>query len=206
MKALWLLLLVTAIPAVLGAPEKEDPKDMEPKGVVVVDFTDPQSGEWLAVNDGVMGGLSQSRLRRTDDSTGVFAGVVSLENNGGFASVRASLENTDLSEYDGLTVRVLGDGKRYRLRLRTDKRFDGVAYQAIFNTTGEGWQVVVCPDRGGGGVGESSAGAVVPAKPVAVCIQSGVLQFFWFPGLSVQAVWRIEQEALQRYDRSQVRG
>jgi hypothetical protein len=53
---------------------------------------------------------------------------LSLENNGGFASVRCLVGLTDLSEFAGLAVRVRGDGRPYQLRLRGNDRFDGVAY------------------------------------------------------------------------------
>jgi hypothetical protein len=124
---------------------EEDASDMEPAGKLVVDFARAQPSSWRAVNDGVMGGLSQSQLRGNDAGTAVFTGVVSLENNGGFASVRTLLEEVDLSECDGLAVRVRGDGKRYRLRLRNVDRFDGIAYQATFDTASDVWQVVEIP-------------------------------------------------------------
>lgn len=124
---------------------EEDVRDMEPRGKPVVDFARIQASSWQAVNDGVMGGLSQSRLSDTDAGTAVFKGVVSLENNGGFALVRTLLDEVDLSKYDGLAVRVLGDRKRYRLRLRTEDRFDGIAYQAAFDTAGDLWQVLEIP-------------------------------------------------------------
>jgi len=39
------------------------------------------------VNDGVMGGVSDGRFRVTERQTLEFYGTLSLENNGGFASV-----------------------------------------------------------------------------------------------------------------------
>ena len=44
---------------------------------------------WQAIDDRVMGGVSASHMRHDPAGHGVFAGEVSLENNGGFASVRA---------------------------------------------------------------------------------------------------------------------
>ena len=41
---------------------------------------------WQAVNDGVMGGVSDGRFRVTEGQTLEFYGTLSLENNGGFAS------------------------------------------------------------------------------------------------------------------------
>jgi hypothetical protein len=111
----------------------------------VLDFSERNTGSWMTVNDGVMGGLSQSAIRATGEGSAVFSGVVSLENNGGFASVRTALDVADLAAFEGLMVRVRGDGKRYRLRLRTNNRFDGIAYQGEFETDGKGWQEIPIP-------------------------------------------------------------
>lgn len=105
----------------------------------LIDFREGASAEWLVVNDGVMGGLSSSRIRPTDEGTGLFTGELSLENNGGFASVRCLADPRDLSEYDGLELRVRGDGRTYQLRLRTSGGFDGVAYRAFFETVEGEW-------------------------------------------------------------------
>jgi len=105
----------------------------------------PDDVAWRIVNDGVMGGLSSSRITRTDRGTWIFAGDLSLENNGGFASVRCDLARRDLSDYAGLALRVRGDGRAYRLRLRTNDRFDGVAYQAGFTTIEAEWTNVRIP-------------------------------------------------------------
>ena len=47
--------------------------------------TDEGPDRWTIVNDGVMGGLSRSRILVSDERTVVFEGRLSLENNGGFA-------------------------------------------------------------------------------------------------------------------------
>ncbi len=113
---------------------------------LLIDFNLPeQETRWEIVNDGVMGGLSQSRMIITPDKTAIFQGDLSLENYGGFASVRTQPGDFNLDGYLGLVLYVRGDGKRYRLRLRTDDRHDGIAYQAIFTTEPEKWIVVRLP-------------------------------------------------------------
>lgn len=111
----------------------------------IATFAENEALEWRAINDGVMGGLSNSQMERTDGGTGVFQGQLSLANNGGFASVRAVLGPTDLSAFRGLRIRFRGDGKRYRLRLHTSDGFDGIAYQASFDSTPDKWQEVSIP-------------------------------------------------------------
>lgn len=92
---------------------------------------------WRAVNDGVMGGISSGGMRQ-DRGNLLFAGELSLENNGGFASVRR-LVNADLSRATGVRFRLRGDGRSYQFRLRMDGGFDGVAWRVEFPTNGD-WQ------------------------------------------------------------------
>jgi monofunctional biosynthetic peptidoglycan transglycosylase len=111
----------------------------------LIDFSDADRGEWFAVNDGVMGGVSRSDIRRTDEGTGMFAGMLSLENNGGFASVRVLVDQHDLSVYTSLEIRARGDGRTYQLRLRTGDGFDGIAYRAHFETRVGEWATTRIP-------------------------------------------------------------
>jgi len=95
--------------------------------MVIIDFSRSET-IWPHINDGVMGGVSSGRMI-PGDGYATFLGVVSFDNNGGFSSVRSRPVLRDLSEYDGLRVRLRGDGKRYGFRLKTDASFDGVSYQ-----------------------------------------------------------------------------
>lgn len=97
------------------------------------------SGEWTTVNDVVMGGASESKFQINSDSTATFSGIVSPDNNGGFASVRTSLDN-EYKGFERAVIRVKGDGKIYSLRFKTDKNFDGISYQAKFKTDPGEWK------------------------------------------------------------------
>lgn len=100
---------------------------------------------WDPVDDVVMGGRSASTARVTADGTVLFNGVVSLENNGGFASIKSAEGHFDLGEGAGVCVRVRGDGKRYKLNLATRGGFDGLRYQAPFETAAAQWQDIALP-------------------------------------------------------------
>ena len=106
-----------------------------------------EAARWVRVNDGVMGGLSQSEMIFTPQGTALFEGTLSLENDGGFASVRTRPFDLGLGGYEGLAVRVKGDGRRYKLRLRVDDRLDGPAYEADFETTADTWVNIQAPFR-----------------------------------------------------------
>jgi Complex I intermediate-associated protein 30 (CIA30)/NmrA-like family len=92
---------------------------------------------WGAVDDVVMGGISSSSLQISSNCA-LFTGNISTENSGGFASIRTrNFEPAlDLSNYQGISLRVRGDGKRYKLFLRTSAQWDGLGYAYSFDTNG----------------------------------------------------------------------
>lgn len=102
------------------------------------------AARWEVVNDGVMGGVSSSQFIFTNGAA-VFQGNVSLENNGGFASVRAPVDNTNGAACDAFLIRIRGDGKRYKFTARTDTRWNSPQYQILFSTRPGEWQDVRLP-------------------------------------------------------------
>ena len=136
-RALLVSLLLFGFHAALGETVKE-PGDL-------VEFGSESPSQWRVINDGVMGGLSQSGITLTDEGTGLFTGELSLENNGGFASIRTRVGPFDLSESAGIEINVKGDGRTYQLRLRTDDRLDGLTYRVLFRTRADKWFSVRIP-------------------------------------------------------------
>ena len=68
----------------------------------------PSSLNWNIVNDTVMGGRSSSRWISKSSSPCSFEGYLSLENNGGFASVRCDLNNENLTKTEGIFTEPAG--------------------------------------------------------------------------------------------------
>jgi NADH dehydrogenase [ubiquinone] 1 alpha subcomplex assembly factor 1 len=101
--------------------------------------------KWAATDDRVMGGVSRSRLRFDPMGHAVFEGVMSLEQNGGFASVRADAPPPLLEKLTHYVLEVRGDGKRYKLSLRMSGQFSRVSYQATFSTVANEWTTVAIP-------------------------------------------------------------
>ena len=113
------------------------------------DFTQPDlnlQATWGAVDDVVMGGVSESGIRLADGYA-LFSGNVSTDNSGGFASVRTrNFEPSfNLSNYRGIELRVKGDGQRYKLFIRTETRWDGVGYAYSFDTIADEWMTIQVP-------------------------------------------------------------
>ena len=56
---------------------------------IIYDFSNVEDLDgWYVVDDGVMGGRSKGKLKLENGDTGVFSGKISLENYGGFSSIR----------------------------------------------------------------------------------------------------------------------
>lgn len=111
---------------------------------VTFDSTGDEANRWYSVDDGVMGGVSQSGFTVHDGDEGRFAGETSLENGGGFASVRrepAALEQV-LTQASGITLDVCGDGRTYQLRLKSRALGDSSAYRAKFTPPAGEWQTL----------------------------------------------------------------
>lgn len=117
--------------------------------VVLFDFSDPRAvAAWSPIDDRVMGGISRSRLRHDSAGHAVFEGVVSLEQKGGFASVRSQSGPWGLAGAQACVLTVRGAGQRFKLSLLVDDGFDGVNYQATFTPSGADWQVQRLPVAG----------------------------------------------------------
>ena len=115
--------------------------------MLLFNFTDPRAVDaWRAIDDRVMGGVSRSRLRHDLAGHAVFEGEVSLEQKGGFASVRSS---PDERGRPGATTCLIdvrgGGGKQFKLSLLTDDGFDSLNYQAGFAPDTHDWQTIRLP-------------------------------------------------------------
>jgi hypothetical protein len=116
------------------------------KLLLLFDFSDPNAvNEWAPIDDRVMGGISRSRLRQGAADHAVFEGEVSLERNGGFASVRSRPGPRGKPGADACLMAVRGAGKQFKLSLLTDDGFDSLNYQCSFTPSGNDWQTVLLP-------------------------------------------------------------
>ncbi|MDJ0759043.1 MAG: CIA30 family protein [Woeseiaceae bacterium] len=100
---------------------------------------------WFVVNDNVMGGRSDGGFDM-DEGTLYFAGRTNTR-GGGFSSIRTRGPRLDLSDYDGVRLRVKGDGRRYTWQIRTNATYRGrdVSYWAEFETRKNEWITVDLP-------------------------------------------------------------
>tara|TARA_R110002012_G_scaffold17930_4_gene66644 strand:+ start:13923 stop:14408 length:486 start_codon:yes stop_codon:yes gene_type:complete len=102
--------------------------------------SDSQKTDWYILDDVVMGGRSNGTFTINNYGNGVFKGMVSLENNGGFSSVRHTCESKNANGFTGFEIRIKGDGNPYQFRVKLDKN-DRYSYAATFKTSGN-WETI----------------------------------------------------------------
>lgn len=108
--------------------------------ITLFDFSKPVAlTPWRAIDDRVMGGISQSELiavTEEQETMAAFRGSVSQRNNGGFCSIRAPLNTTIPPTSEHLWIKCRNAGGRgsnfYGLNLRMSDQFDGISYRANF--------------------------------------------------------------------------
>ena len=129
------LLVVSVIVSVADAQDK-----------ILFRFDKAESFEpWQVVNDGVMGGRSIGRFKINDDNIMEFFGNLSLENNGGFASVRTGRARFDLKQGDSILLRLRGDGRTYNFNLYAAGRMGETTFRKSFPTVAGKWTDVRLP-------------------------------------------------------------
>ena len=70
-------------------------------------FANMDMFKWYALNDNVMGGVSNGNVTKNDANNLSFWGKLSSENRGGFASCRTEIETGLLDGYTGLSFMVI---------------------------------------------------------------------------------------------------
>lgn len=133
--ALFLFLIFYANPTVMKDP-------------LIFDFGEGKdAGRWTIVNDGVMGGLSQSNAQ-LDANALLFSGTVSLQNNGGFVSLRSAMGKCNLSAYEYCEIRFKSNtDRKFELLIEKETPFYLPKYRAKFGGKSEDWITIRIPLR-----------------------------------------------------------
>ena len=123
--------------------EKSAEASLGESKVLITDFeNEAEANRWRSVNDNVMGGNSQGGVSLSAEGTAIFTGTISLENNGGFSSVRRTADAEDFDGASAIALRIKGDGQRYQLRLKMSTFDRAPSYRAEFDTTAGEWMTL----------------------------------------------------------------
>jgi hypothetical protein len=98
---------------------------------------------WRVIDDVVMGGKSSGNFLINKEGYGDYHGIVSLENNGGFSSLRHDFDTVKVENFSKIILRIKGDGKDYQFRIK-DKQSNYYSYIYTFSTD-KNWQTITIP-------------------------------------------------------------
>lgn len=116
--------------SIFGGGDSKGSTGVQPGDVLWSD-SNPRKLQWGSLDDVVMGGASRSSIVGN-----TWRGTV-IEEGGGFAGIRIrALEPAlDVSSCSGLRVKVTGgDGQRFKLIIRDDYDWNGIAWSYTFDT------------------------------------------------------------------------
>ena len=99
---------------------------------------------WRTVDDRVMGGVSFSKVM-VNQSSMLWEGTMSLESNGGFASVRSPWKIGQIGGAASVTMRVRGSKGVFSLRLATSQAYYEPIYQVGFEVDEQEWTTLTWP-------------------------------------------------------------
>lgn len=97
---------------------------------------------WYTVTDGVIGGTSRGSFGEGRGKYALFSGAVTIGESGGWVSVWSQDKKMDLSPFQGLALRVRGDGRTYRVALKMGRGVDAIQYMGRVTPPRSGWSVV----------------------------------------------------------------
>lgn len=100
-----------------------------------------QISSWSVLSDQIMGGVSQTDLKYNDEAAQI-KGVISLDNFGGYSSIRSAFSQFDLSTYKTVTVRYRGKGQQFSLMLQTSRDWTRPNFKLPLGKASADWQTV----------------------------------------------------------------
>ena len=105
---------------------------MKAEAKVIYDFSlGENSRKWQIVDDGVMGGRSRGVFKVDKYGNGIFSGYISLDNYGGFSSIRLRTKAITVNDHKSIAIRLYGDNKFYQLRIKASQ-YDRHVYAKKF--------------------------------------------------------------------------
>jgi len=168
----WILLLSLAVMSC--ASSSVPPRSNQD---VVWDFRTTGTRDWRPLNDGVMGGRSTGNVAY-GDSAMLWQGATSLDNNGGFASLRAPWGHLNLSQAREVVLTCRGTGGPFKLTMETSERWWMPYAFASFSPSEEWGEVVLdVSDFGWSQAQMGDLRSVTPSKEWSDILRVGLMKY-----------------------------
>lgn len=120
MKLIYLLLAVTSLKSFAQSS--------------LIDFGNlaKKNQEWVLLSDNIMGGVTKSKIEYTSNSV-LLSGNISLDNYGGFSSIRTKYKSVDLSQYNGIKIKFKSNNQKFAFTLEDNQNWTKPNYKREFS-------------------------------------------------------------------------
>jgi monofunctional biosynthetic peptidoglycan transglycosylase len=101
----------------------------------IIDFGNSaeKNQEWVLLSDNIMGGITKSKIEYTDNSV-LLSGNISLDNYGGFSSIKTKYKSFDLSMFTGIKIKFKSSKQRFVFTLEDDRNWTQPNYINEFSS------------------------------------------------------------------------
>lgn len=97
---------------------------------------------WVILSDNVMGGMSEASMEHSSNAV-LIKGYVSLQNRGGFVSIKSGWGKLDLSSYKVVKIIFRSTLQQYAFTLENSRRWYEPAYKHTFSASrANTWETV----------------------------------------------------------------
>ena len=108
----------------------------------IIDFGNSagKNQEWILLSDNIMGGVTKSKIEYTTNSV-LLSGNISLDNFGGFSSVKTKFKKIDLSAFKGIRIRHKSNNQKFAFTLEDTQNWTLPNYKGnFFNQKPNEWE------------------------------------------------------------------
>ena len=111
----------------------------------IIDFGNSaeKNQEWKLLSDNIMGGVTKSKIEYTNNSV-LLSGNISLDNYGGFSSIKTKYKSVDLSKYNGIKIKFKSTNQKFAFTLEDNQDWTQPNYKREFSSKKDDtWEEVI---------------------------------------------------------------
>jgi hypothetical protein len=111
----------------------------------IIDFgnSTEKNQEWVLLSDNIMGGITKSKIEYTNNSV-LLSGNISLDNYGGFSSIKTKYKSVDLSKYIGIKIKFKSTNQKFAFTLEDNQDWTQPNYKREFSSKKDDtWEEVI---------------------------------------------------------------
>ena len=146
----------------------------------IIDFGNSaeKNQEWKLLSDNIMGGVTKSKIEYTNNSV-LLSGNISLDNYGGFSSIKTKYKSVDLSKYNGIKIKFKSTNQKFAFTLEDNQNWTKPNYKREFSPKkDDSWEemIIYFKDFQEIVIGETT-GNMMKSKSLKNIVRMGIMTY-----------------------------